>query len=289
MKPSKKRFRASSLDMDTDAEDSMRCQRMYHVWLDRTTLHATKGKQAGSDMGNSRSKDGMCNKKSRMSVNVIRRLSCHVLSPWRDERRILIVGEFEPQSKHDEHNTHRIKTSGDSQISRHRSEEVYNFGASVSWVASGSRIIEDDSDVLAICLLLGLSGQWNGDSKEAAMPPTVQANLRLQAGSQCTTSPEAIISHPMETGEVFGGPEMPKVYASRFEIEEYGGKLQLEGSTKSKVGHCHPVTSADLNARAPAKTSRPGTRGSWVSTHERIGSALKILQNGWISILDFWR
>lgn len=59
--------------------------------------------------------------------------------------------------------------------------------------------------VRKVSKLLGLSGWWNGDSKEA-MPPTVQANLRLQAGSQCTTSPEAIISQAIETGEAFGSP-----------------------------------------------------------------------------------
>jgi hypothetical protein len=43
-------------------------------------------------MGSRRSKDGMCGKKSRASVNEIRRLSRHVLSPRRDERRTLVVG-----------------------------------------------------------------------------------------------------------------------------------------------------------------------------------------------------
>src|SRR6267154_4593111 len=41
-----------------------------------------------------------------------------------------------------------------------------------------------------------------------------------------------------------------------------------------------------LTAEAPAENSCPSTRGSRMSTHERIGSALKILRDGRISILD---
>jgi hypothetical protein len=46
---------------------------------------------------------------------------------------------------------------------------VYNSGAGVSWEASCSEIIDDDA--LEKFSLLGLSGQWNDDSKEA-MPRT---------------------------------------------------------------------------------------------------------------------
>src|SRR6267154_5807493 len=42
----------------------------------------------------------------------------------------------------------------------------------------------------------------------------------------------------------------------------------------------------DLTAETPAETSRQSTRGSRMSTHERIGSVLKILRDGRISILD---
>ncbi|KAG1887916.1 uncharacterized protein F5891DRAFT_1283178 [Suillus fuscotomentosus] len=42
----------------------------------------------------------------------------------------------------------------------------------------------------------------------------------------------------------------------------------------------------DLTAEAPAETSRSSTRGSRMSTHECISSALKILRDGRISILD---
>ncbi|KAG1888696.1 hypothetical protein F4604DRAFT_964334 [Suillus subluteus] len=42
----------------------------------------------------------------------------------------------------------------------------------------------------------------------------------------------------------------------------------------------------DLTAEAPAETSCPNTRGSRMSTHERIGSTLKILRDGRIFILD---
>jgi len=41
----------------------------------------------------------------------------------------------------------------------------------------------------------------------------------------------------------------------------------------------------NLTAEAAAETSHLSTRGSRI-THERIGSVLKILQDGWISILD---
>ncbi|KAG0695430.1 hypothetical protein DFH29DRAFT_880042 [Suillus ampliporus] len=42
----------------------------------------------------------------------------------------------------------------------------------------------------------------------------------------------------------------------------------------------------DLTTEAPAQTSHLSTRGSRMSTHERISSALKILRDGRISILD---
>ncbi|KAG2737045.1 hypothetical protein P692DRAFT_20135069, partial [Suillus brevipes Sb2] len=42
----------------------------------------------------------------------------------------------------------------------------------------------------------------------------------------------------------------------------------------------------DLTTEAPAQTSRLSIRGSRMSTHERISSALKILRDGRISVLD---
>jgi hypothetical protein len=78
---------------------------------------------------------------------------------------------------------------------------VYNSGAGVSWEASGSGIIEDDA--LENFSLLGLSGQWNDDSKEA----TPRTGSGQPAGwvTWCTTSPKAITSQAEETEEALGG------------------------------------------------------------------------------------
>lgn len=42
---------------------------------------------------------------------------------------------------------------------------VYDLGAGASWEAMGSEDVEEDT-LARLCSLLGLSTEWNGDSKE---------------------------------------------------------------------------------------------------------------------------